>query len=160
MPMRNYPFSLNKFYASYLFFFALMFDNLSLPCFFRERKPKKKKKQREALGVRVTSSESVGGHYLYGNADELLKLQKQAQATSHKSDDMSGFDPVIQTEEYMNEKDNLVHEIDIPERMQVIFCYFGKFRLYSFVVNATIYAVISLDSHGLNYIYHASFIDI
>ncbi|KAH7843835.1 hypothetical protein Vadar_021229 [Vaccinium darrowii] len=89
------------------------------------RKKVSKKKSRQAPGV--SSSALQEAHDIFGDVDELLRLRKQGLAKMGKHDDSGGrekrledeFEPIVLSEKYMTQKDDLIRGIDIPERMQI-----------------------------------------
>lgn len=86
-----------------------------------------KKKSRQAPGV--SSSALQEAHDIFGDVDELLRLRKLGLAKMGKHDDSGDwrekrledeFEPIVLSEKYMTQKDDLIRGIDIPERMQVV----------------------------------------
>ncbi|KAL8120337.1 hypothetical protein AgCh_017493 [Apium graveolens] len=79
----------------------------------------------------VTSAALQEAHEIFGNVDDLLKRRKQGLTEMSGFDDppekrkklrnIGGFDPTILSEKYMTEKDDIIHNIDFPERLQVSF---------------------------------------
>lgn len=88
----------------------------------RRRKPNKKK-SRQAPGV--SSSALQEAHEIFGDVDELLQLRKQGLDSGEWRERRleDEFEPIILSEKYMTEKDDRMREIDIPERMQVVWCF-------------------------------------
>lgn len=90
------------------------------------RKKVSKKKSRQAPGVSSFALQEA--HDIFGDVDELLRLRKQGLAKMGKHDDSGGrekrledeFEPIVLSEKYMTQKDDLIRGIDLPERMQVM----------------------------------------
>ncbi|CAI9779564.1 unnamed protein product [Fraxinus pennsylvanica] len=84
---------------------------------------KKPKKIRKTPGI--SSSALQEAHDIFGDADEILTRRQRSLAMRGRQEESGGgrledeFEPVILSEKYMTEKDDLIREIDIPERMQV-----------------------------------------
>lgn len=90
------------------------------------RRKVNKKKSRQAPGV--SSSALQEAHDIFGDVEELLRLRKLGLAKISKYDDIGDgkertiedeFEPAVLSEKYMTEKDKLIKEKDIPERMQL-----------------------------------------
>lgn len=90
------------------------------------RKKVNKKKSRQAPGVSSLALQEA--HEIFGDVEELLKLRKIGISNTRYNDDSGEwkerrledeFEPSILSEKYMTEKDDIVRETDIPERMQV-----------------------------------------
>ncbi|XP_047330082.1 transcription elongation factor SPT6 homolog [Impatiens glandulifera] len=91
------------------------------------RKKLNRKKSRQAPGV--SSSALQEAHDIFGDVDELLRLRKKGISKSGKFDEFGEqrerrledeFEPIILSEKYMTGKDDMIREIDIPERMQIL----------------------------------------
>ncbi|XP_074326155.1 transcription elongation factor SPT6 homolog [Apium graveolens] len=77
----------------------------------------------------VTSAALQEAHEIFGNVDDLLKHCKQGLTEMSGFDDpperrkelrnIRGFDPTILSEKYMTEKDDIIHNIDFLERLQI-----------------------------------------
>lgn len=108
---------------------------------FRQRKLKRKK-SRQAPGV--SSDALQEAHDIFGDVDELLQLRKQGLDSSEwrerKLEDE--FEPIILSEKYMTEKDDQIRELDVPERVQVLFTHplliYCNFRFH--VTSAVFYS--------------------
>ena len=91
------------------------------------RRKVNKKKSKQAPGV--SSSAIQEAHDIFGDVDELLRQRKLGLERISRYDDSNEgkerrledeFEPTILSNKYKTEKDELIREIDIPERMQVI----------------------------------------
>ncbi|KAL8133543.1 hypothetical protein AgCh_008853 [Apium graveolens] len=77
----------------------------------------------------VSSAALQEAHEIFGNVDDLLKRRKQGLTEMSGFDDppgrrkelrnIGGFDPTILSEKYMTEKDDIIRNIDFPERLQI-----------------------------------------
>ena len=95
----------------FLFFFASStYKSLSCQRNLNEKKSRHASKASSAVGE---------ASYTFGNADEVLNLHDQVIAESARPDDSNDFAPFILKDKYMTEKDAIIKEIDLPERMQV-----------------------------------------
>ncbi|XP_058203463.1 transcription elongation factor SPT6 homolog [Rhododendron vialii] len=101
-------------------------DIVDVDGFPMRRKKVNKKKSRQAPGV--SSSALQEAHDIFGDVDELLRLRKLGLAKMGKHDDSGDwrekrledeFEPIVLSEKYMTQKDDLIRGIDIPERMQI-----------------------------------------
>ncbi|KAL4571782.1 hypothetical protein LXL04_018547 [Taraxacum kok-saghyz] len=90
------------------------------------RRKVNKKKSRQAPGV--SSSAIQEAHDIFGDVDELLRQRKLGLERISRYDDSNEgkerrledeFEPTILSNKYKTEKDELIREIDIPERMQI-----------------------------------------
>ena len=106
----------------------LHIDGLLLVLYTSCRRSKVKKKTfRQTGGVSSTALQEA--HDIFGDVDEFLRQRKFQLGVESSSHDKTGewkerkledeFEPIILSEKYMTEKDELIREIDIPERMQV-----------------------------------------
>lgn len=79
----------------------------------------KKVGNRRAPGV--SSSALQEAHEIFGDVDELLQLRKQGLDSGEWRERRleDEFEPIVLSEKYMTEKDDLIRELDVPERMQV-----------------------------------------
>lgn len=95
--------------------------NLDLLTVWCRRRKLKKKKSRQAPGVSSTALQEA--HEIFGDVDELLQLRKRELDTHEWREKRleDEFEPIVISEKYMTEKDDQIREIDIPERMQVLF---------------------------------------
>ncbi|XP_058208264.1 transcription elongation factor SPT6 homolog [Rhododendron vialii] len=101
-------------------------DIVDVDGFPMRRKKVNKKKSRQAPGV--SSSALQEAHDIFGDVDEVLRLRKLGLAKMGKHDDSGDrrekrledeFEPIVLSEKYMTQKDDLIRGIDIPERMQI-----------------------------------------
>ncbi|XP_039160120.1 transcription elongation factor SPT6 homolog [Eucalyptus grandis] len=83
------------------------------------RRKFKRKKSRQAPGV--SSSALQEAHEIFGDVDDLLQLRKQSlESTDLRERRLEDeFEPVILSEKYMTEKDDVIRERDVPERKQI-----------------------------------------
>lgn len=79
----------------------------------------KKGGNRRAPGI--SSSALQEAHEIFGDVDELLQLRKQGLDSGEWRERRleDEFEPIVLSEKYMTEKDDLIRERDAPERMQV-----------------------------------------
>ncbi|CAL0332811.1 unnamed protein product [Lupinus luteus] len=84
----------------------------------RRRKPKRKK-TRQAPGV--SSSAVQEAQDLFGDVEELLQTRKKnLELHEYRETRLEDeFEPIIISEKYMTEKDDVIREVDLPERMQI-----------------------------------------
>ncbi|MCL7022301.1 hypothetical protein MKW94_013072, partial [Papaver nudicaule] len=87
------------------------------------RKKTHKKKARQAPGV--SSSALQEAHDIFGDVDELLMLRKKGLEKSNRFEESrekrieDEFEPFILSEKYMTEKDEVIRDLDVPERIQI-----------------------------------------
>ncbi|KAL8254572.1 hypothetical protein R6Q59_032793 [Mikania micrantha] len=89
------------------------------------RRKVNKKKSRQAPGVSSTAIQEA--HDIFGDVDELLRQRKLelVKISSHDEGERrerrleDEFEPTILSEKYMTHNDDLIREMDIPERMQI-----------------------------------------
>ncbi|XP_076912331.1 transcription elongation factor SPT6 homolog [Bidens hawaiensis] len=87
------------------------------------RRKVNRKKSRQAPGISSTAIQEA--HDIFGDVDELLRQRKseisrydeRGEGRERKLEDE--FEPIILSEKYMTEKDDIIRDIDIPERMQI-----------------------------------------
>nr|GFA33939.1 transcription elongation factor SPT6 homolog [Tanacetum cinerariifolium] len=86
----------------------------------------KKKILRQTGGVSTMALQEA--HDIFGDVDEFLlqrKLQVEQRNMHDETDERKErdiedeFEPIVISEKYMTKKDDLIQEIDIPERMQI-----------------------------------------
>ncbi|KAI3888192.1 hypothetical protein MKW92_031893, partial [Papaver armeniacum] len=63
----------------------------------------------------VSSSALQEAHDIFGDVDELLMLRKKGLKRRIEDE----FEPFILSEKYMTEKDEVIRDLDVPERIQI-----------------------------------------
>lgn len=96
--------------------------------FFLSIPRKLKRKSTQEYGVSSSTVEEA--HDIFGDPNEYLNRRKKSLARIDQFDNsgrqMEGslknvYEPFILTEKYLTEKDDLIRNIDMPERIQVNF---------------------------------------
>ena len=59
---------------------------------------------------------------LFGDVEEFLDARNRSREQNDNRETRleDEFEPIILSEKYMTEKDDMIRELDIPERMQVL----------------------------------------
>lgn len=70
-------------------------------------------------------------------ANQTLNHQKHVQASKVNLDNSSEFEPFFLANKYTTERDDLIRQTDIPERMQLYFVAFNPSR-YQTCINFSI----------------------
>lgn len=111
---------------------------------FRQRKLKKKK-SRQAPGV--SSSALQEAHEIFGDVDELLQLRKQGLDSSEWRERRleDEFEPIVLSEKYMTEKDDQIRELDVPERMQVLWLALDNTIISGFMSHELYFIIFFVD---------------
>lgn len=110
-----------RYSGNSVYYYNVYVTELLYQCFFLflRRRKFKRKKSRQAPGV--SSSALQEAHEIFGDVDDLLQLRKQSlESTDLRERKLEDeFEPVILSEKYMTEKDDVIRERDVPERKQV-----------------------------------------
>ncbi|CAN0929200.1 Transcription elongation factor SPT6 homolog [Linum grandiflorum] len=84
-------------------------------------RPQKRRKSKQASGASSFALQEA--HEIFGDVDELLQLRRQQGLDSNERLERrleDEFEPTVLAEKYMTEKDDVIRQTDIPERMQIL----------------------------------------